>query len=85
MWNGGNGPKICIFRCNNSPCAFGMPISKPIGLFKSLFLSFVDLLPFFACLYLLGTGIVLGPRFHQEYGPQADIKFMRTTTSEHAD
>lgn len=40
---------------------------------------------FFACLYLLGTGIVLGPRFHQEYGPQADIKFMRTTTSEHAD
>lgn len=27
----------------------------------------------------------VGPRFHQAYAPQADIKFTRTTTSEHAD
>jgi len=40
---------------------------------------------FCLCLYLLGTGIVLGPRFHQVYDPQADIKFTRTMTSEHAD
>lgn len=37
-------------------------------------------------LYLSGTGIVSGPRFHQTHNPQADTKFTRTTTtSERAD
>lgn len=63
-----------------------MPISKSAGFFKSLFLSFVYLPLYCLCLYLLGTGIVLGPRFHQIYNLQADIKFTRTTTtSESAD
>lgn len=61
-----------------------MPISKPIRLSLCFFLLFT-FSPFLPHLYLLGTGIVLGPRFHQIHNPQADIKFTRTTTSESAD
>lgn len=62
-----------------------MPISKPIGLSLCFFLLFT-FSPSLPHLYLLGTGIVLGPRFHQIHNPQADIKFTRTTTtSESAD
>lgn len=54
--------------------------------FSSLYFFGLPSPLFGLCLYHLGTGTVLGPRFHQIYNPQADIKFTRTTTtSENAD
>lgn len=56
-----------------------MPISepRPIGHISCVNLCLPSLPLFFSlwlCLYLLGTVIVLGHRFHQRNNPQADIK-----------